>query len=90
MTNWDAIVANEGPLVWRVLWRLLGQREDVEECFQETFLAALMLSRREAVGCWPAWPSQWPQRVPWTDFGSGICAAIARRRAVTARRPSAG
>jgi RNA polymerase sigma-70 factor, ECF subfamily len=54
MTNWDTIVANDGPLVWRTLWRLLANRADVEECFQETFLAALMLSRREAVESWPA------------------------------------
>jgi RNA polymerase sigma-70 factor, ECF subfamily len=54
MTNWDAIVANDGPAVWRTLWRLLANREDVEECFQETFVAALTFSRRQAVDCWPA------------------------------------
>jgi RNA polymerase sigma-70 factor (ECF subfamily) len=54
MTNWDALVANDGPMVWRTLWRLLANRADVEECFQETFLAALKLSRRETVECWPA------------------------------------
>jgi RNA polymerase sigma-70 factor (ECF subfamily) len=54
MTNWDAIVADDGPMVWRTLWQLLANRADVEECFQETFLAALMFSRREAVECWPA------------------------------------
>ena len=54
MTNWDAVVANDGPLVWRTLWRLLANRADVEECFQETFLAALKVSRRETVECWPA------------------------------------
>ena len=54
MTNWDAIVANDGPVVWRTLWRLLGNRSDVEECFQETFVAALKLSRRQAVESWPA------------------------------------
>jgi RNA polymerase sigma-70 factor, ECF subfamily len=54
MTNWDAIVASEGPLVWRTLWRLLANRADVEECFQETFLAALRLSGRQTVECWPA------------------------------------
>ncbi len=54
MTNWDAIVANDGPMVWRTLWRLLANRADVEECFQETFLAALKLSYRETVECWPA------------------------------------
>ena len=54
MTNWDAIVAHDGPVVWRTLWRLLADRTDVEECFQETFVAALKLARRETVDCWPA------------------------------------
>jgi RNA polymerase sigma factor (sigma-70 family) len=54
MTNWDAIVTNDGPAVWGTLWRLLGDRADVEECFQETFVAALKISRRQAVECWPA------------------------------------
>lgn len=54
MIDWDAIVAGEGPLVWQTLWRLLGQRADVEECFQETFLAALKLSQKEEVKAWPA------------------------------------
>jgi RNA polymerase sigma factor (sigma-70 family) len=54
MTDWNAILASEGPLVWRTLWRLLADRTDVEECFQDTFLAALVLSRRESVQCWPA------------------------------------
>jgi RNA polymerase sigma-70 factor, ECF subfamily len=54
MTNWDSIVADDGPLVWRTLWRLLADRADVEECFQETFLAALKLSSRQTVQCWSA------------------------------------
>jgi RNA polymerase sigma-70 factor, ECF subfamily len=54
MTNWDAIVANDGPPVWKLLWRLLADRADVEECFQETFVAALKVSRNEDVECWPA------------------------------------
>jgi RNA polymerase sigma-70 factor, ECF subfamily len=54
MTNWDTIVADEGPVVWRILWRLLADRTDVEECFQETFLGALKVSRRQTVECWSA------------------------------------
>jgi DNA-directed RNA polymerase specialized sigma24 family protein len=54
MTNWDTIVASDGPMVWRTLCRLLVNRADVEECFQETFLAALKLSERETVKSWPA------------------------------------
>jgi RNA polymerase sigma-70 factor (ECF subfamily) len=54
MPNWDAIVTKEGPVVWRTLWRLLADRTDVEECFQETFLGALKISRRQTVECWSA------------------------------------
>jgi RNA polymerase sigma-70 factor, ECF subfamily len=54
MTNWDAIVSSNGSMVWRTLWRLLDDRADVEECYQETFVAALKLSRREAIESWPA------------------------------------
>jgi RNA polymerase sigma-70 factor, ECF subfamily len=53
MPNWDSLVARDGPLVWRTLWRLLADRGDVEECFQETFVAALKLSRRESIESWP-------------------------------------
>ena len=54
MPNWDAIVADDGPAVWRLLWRLLADRPDVEECFQETFVAALKVSGSQEVECWPA------------------------------------
>jgi RNA polymerase sigma-70 factor (ECF subfamily) len=49
MVNWDLIVSREGPAVWRTLHRLLGDRADAEDCFQETFLAALSVWKREAV-----------------------------------------
>jgi RNA polymerase sigma factor (sigma-70 family) len=45
MTNWNTMVQDEGPAVWRTLWRLLGNRADAEDCFQETFMAALVYSR---------------------------------------------
>jgi RNA polymerase sigma-70 factor, ECF subfamily len=54
MNDWDAIVADHGPAVWSILWRLVDDRTDVEECFQETFVAALKLVRRETVQSWPA------------------------------------
>ena len=48
MTDWDGILSREGPAVWRTVYRLLGRRADAEECFQETFLAALQAWRDEA------------------------------------------
>ena len=49
MVDWDGIVRREGPAVWRTLYRLLGNRADAEDCFQETFLAALAVWKREDV-----------------------------------------
>ena len=49
MTDWEAIVEREGPAVWRTVYRLLGRRADAEDCFQETFLAALRLWGRQPV-----------------------------------------
>jgi RNA polymerase sigma-70 factor, ECF subfamily len=54
MMNWDSVVAEHGPMVWRTLWRLLANRADVEECFQETFLGAFKLTKRETIDNWPA------------------------------------
>src|SRR4051794_7587410 len=50
MTDWTAIVHEHGPAVWRTLWRLLGNRADADECFQETFLTALQYSRDQCRG----------------------------------------
>jgi RNA polymerase sigma factor (sigma-70 family) len=47
--DWQTIVTECGPLVWRTAYRLLGNHADTADCFQETFLAALELSRRQPV-----------------------------------------
>src|SRR5215210_496251 len=49
MTDWEGIVERDGPAVWRTVYRLLGRRADAEDCFPETFLAALELWRRQPV-----------------------------------------
>jgi RNA polymerase sigma-70 factor (ECF subfamily) len=41
MTDWNAIVAEHGPLVWGVAFRLLGNEADAADCFQRTFVAAM-------------------------------------------------
>jgi RNA polymerase sigma-70 factor (ECF subfamily) len=47
--DWQTIVTECGPLVWRTAYRLLGNHADTADCFQETFLAAWELSRRQPV-----------------------------------------
>ena len=54
MPDWQEILSREGPAVWRTAYRILGNRADADECFQEAFLAALEVSRRERVEHWRA------------------------------------
>jgi RNA polymerase sigma-70 factor, ECF subfamily len=54
MHDWNDIVAQHGPLVWRTAYRLLGCKSDAADCYQETFMAALAISQRESVKNWPA------------------------------------
>ena len=54
MTDWSDIVRQHGPLVWRTARRLLSHEADAGDCFQETFVSAWELSRRESVRHWPA------------------------------------
>ncbi|MDG3002262.1 RNA polymerase sigma factor [Paludisphaera mucosa] len=54
MPDWDEILAREGPAVWRTAYRILGDRADADECFQEAFLDAWEVSRRGPVRSRPA------------------------------------
>jgi RNA polymerase sigma-70 factor (ECF subfamily) len=54
MTDWNSIVHENTPLVWGTAWRLLASQADAADCFQETFLAALEVSRRQTVRNWSA------------------------------------
>ena len=49
MVDWQGIVDRDGPVVWRTVCRLLGNRADAEDCYQETFLSALDLWNRQDV-----------------------------------------
>jgi RNA polymerase sigma-70 factor (ECF subfamily) len=54
MVDWQELVAREGCAVWQTSYRILGNRADAEECFQEVFLDALRLARRQNVEHWRA------------------------------------
>jgi len=47
--DWQVIVEEYGPLVWQTAYRLLANHADAADCFQETFLTALEVSRRQHV-----------------------------------------
>jgi len=52
MADWEVIVAEHGPAVWQAAYRLLGNHADAADCFQETFVSALQVARRERVRDW--------------------------------------
>src|SRR5436190_208510 len=55
MIDWEGILRRDGPTVWRTAWRVLGRSADADECFQETFVAALDYARQgRAVQNWRA------------------------------------
>lgn len=54
MTDWDAVVREFGPVVWRTACRLLTREADAADCFQRTFLAAVEVEATSAVRNWPA------------------------------------
>lgn len=49
MADWDFIISQDGPAVWRTAYRLLGNRADADDCFQEAFLAAVSRLRYETI-----------------------------------------
>jgi RNA polymerase sigma-70 factor (ECF subfamily) len=53
MVDWSQIVQQHGPLVWTTVYRLLRHDADAADCFQRTFLSALVLSRTQTVRNWP-------------------------------------
>ncbi len=54
VTDWKRIVEQHGGLVWATAYRLVGNCEDAADCFQDTFLEAVKISRKEPVGEWSA------------------------------------
>lgn len=52
MPDWQEILARDGPAAWQTAYRLVGNRADADDCFQETCLAAVDVSRREIVHNW--------------------------------------
>ena len=54
MVDWEELVRREGSAVWHAIHRVVRNRADADECFQETWADAFQLSTRQAVSNWPA------------------------------------
>jgi len=53
MQQWPQIVRQHTALVWGTVYRLLNHDADAADCFQEVFVSAWQLSRRQTVSNWP-------------------------------------
>ena len=53
MTEWPEILEKHGRIVWKTVYRLVGNDADAADCFQDTFLSALEFSRNQKVSNWP-------------------------------------
>ena len=54
MTDWSDVINRHGPVVWKTAYRLLSNQADAADCFQDTFVEAVRLSRRQRIEHWPA------------------------------------
>jgi RNA polymerase sigma-70 factor (ECF subfamily) len=52
MVDWDALLDEYGPMVFRISWRILGHAADVEDNVQEVFLEAYRTQQRQPVRHW--------------------------------------
>jgi RNA polymerase sigma-70 factor (ECF subfamily) len=54
MIDWRVILTEHGSAVWRTVYRLLDHHDDAQDCYQETFLAALRLAHSRSIRDWPS------------------------------------
>jgi len=52
VADWDRIVREQGPLVYRTAWRILGHAADTEDVVQEVFLQAHLFVQTRPVRHW--------------------------------------
>lgn len=49
MINWQATIEEHGPHVWNIVYRLVGNEADANDCFQEVFLTAVKAARKQKI-----------------------------------------
>ena len=52
VTDWERLVREHGPMVFRTAWRILGHAADAEDTVQEVVLEAWRMRQAEAVDNW--------------------------------------
>lgn len=52
--DWDTIVREHGPAIYRIAWRITGHADDADDVVQESFLEAHRTATRGGVENWLA------------------------------------
>jgi hypothetical protein len=55
MLDWEQLVTEHGPRVWRTAYRILANHADAMDCYQETFLDVHRSPPKSPVADWPAY-----------------------------------
>jgi RNA polymerase sigma-70 factor (ECF subfamily) len=54
VTDWQQVVRDHSPAIWKTAYRLVGNQDDAADCVQETFLAAMRLGNSKTIEHWGA------------------------------------
>ena len=46
--DWPDIIRQHGPIVWKTAYRLVGNAEHADDCYQETFADAVRQAAQDA------------------------------------------
>jgi RNA polymerase sigma-70 factor, ECF subfamily len=52
LIDWQQIVRDYSPAIWKTAYRLVGNRDDAADCVQETFISAIRLGNSKPVEHW--------------------------------------
>jgi RNA polymerase sigma-70 factor, ECF subfamily len=54
VSDWQQIVREHSPEIWKTVYRLVGNQHDAADCVQETFLAAMRQANPRPIANWKA------------------------------------
>lgn len=85
-TDWPGVLRLHGPGVWKTIYRIIGQVEAAEDCYQETFLSAFEAARRQHVKNWAGFLQALatrPTQAFWLRYMQQMPITLRLRSAVT-------
>jgi len=53
LDDWEQIIRDHGPTVWRTVYRMLNHEADARDCYQEVWVSAWQLAKKSPISNWP-------------------------------------